>query len=122
MDQFNDLIFGEELSVGAWMAYMLLYGIGSMIYLLIKYKYRKDCSTTFSFSFWRKDNLPSLILAILFMYVGIRAYADIYPYIKDAAVLKYDLTQVGGTLLIGILNQKIALWFAKKLGIKSNTK
>jgi hypothetical protein len=119
MEQFIKLMLGEQLAIGDWAAYSLLYAIGAMIYLLIKYIHRKDKSTKFYWAFWTKDNFPSVLLSVVMMFIVIRMYSDISPLIKDTTLLKYEMTQVGATLALGVLNQRISRWLAGKLGLKS---
>ncbi len=51
------------------------------------------------------------------MYVCIRGYADLYPYLKDIPVIKYDLSQAIGIVVLGSLNQHIVNWIVKKYGL-----
>jgi len=117
MEQFTKILFGEGFSLAYWLAYSILFSIGSAVYFLMKYIKRSDTGCKFSKSYWFRDNIAKIILGVFMMYIFIRVYEDIYPYLKQYAVLQHEFTQVAGMLLLGVLNQKIVGWLSKRLGL-----
>ena len=113
---FKTIMFGE-MTLGEWGGYCTLFLIGMLLLYVLKYRNRKDKTTTFSRGYFWHINGSEILAGFILMYIVIRIYSDIYPYMKDLAVLKYDLSQIAGVLLLGFLSQAITKYLSKRLGM-----
>ena len=115
--EFKTILFGGE-SLQYWLAYCILFLFGVLFIYIIKTMRRNQKDVRFDWGYWIRDNWRKLVFIVMLMYLCIRGYADLYPYLKDIPIIKYDLSQAIGIIVLGTLNQTIVNWVVKKYGLE----
>jgi len=113
---FWDLLLGE-MTIHEWMYSLLMVFIGAFIYIYLRFKNRKDNTTTFSIKIWLSDidNILAIPFALVLTYLTIRFYANYQDYIVNQLPAGFK-SSPNFIMLIGGFCQH---WLAEKLNCLS---
>ena len=99
--------------------------LGIFASFLVKYINKKDKASTLSISYWLKDNLPELLVSVIFMIILMIIASETEfdnEIIENIPVVKSLPMDLISAALIGYLNNQLFYFLVKKgkekLGMK----
>lgn len=110
---FQTTLFGEE-QLGVWLAFIGLFLMGVLLRYLISTSGRKQKQIPFRWDYFFYDNWRKLLITLILMFISIRFYVDISPWLNEQLPIKYTISEGFAIFLMGLLMQSGVVWLSKK--------